>query len=87
MVFKPNRTDNLPYYADGKTKLRFNELVNICARHLHFLDRKWDNERYNPPKEEEEGPVNPINVKERSTKHEGHHVIAMHKTSLILFHT
>ena len=46
----------------------FHELVHIRPRRFpHFLDRKWDHERYDPQKEEEgnEESVIPIDGKER----------------------
>lgn len=46
----------------------FHELVHIRSRRFpHFLDRKWDHERYDPQKDEEgnEESVIPVDGKER----------------------
>ena len=44
----------------------FHELVHIRSRRFpHFLDRKWDHERYNPDEEEREESTIPIDGKDR----------------------
>ena len=44
----------------------FHELVHIRSRRFpHFLDRKWDHERYDPQKDEEDDSILPVDGKER----------------------
>lgn len=64
-------SDKTALYFEIQTKTViptiFSELVHIRSRRFpHFLDRKWDHERYDPPNDDEaENTVIPVDGKER----------------------